>query len=168
MSAAATVVGYMPMPASFAHKEAFLHGRPKHRKYDDFWRRHPPMNTGHRAKIFAPFDALRGFDFCIMSKEVQYTERLELSETQKEQLDHQLARLQSLTHNGRAARENHPAAEVTYFEACTDPENFAYGKGGQYKTITGIVSKVDTIVSRVITIDGQVISLDTVSEITIL
>ena len=168
MSAAATVVGYMPMPVSFAHKEAFLHGRPKHRKYDDFWRRHPPMNTGHRAKIFAPFDALRGFDFCIMSKEVQYTERLELSETQKEQLDHQLARLQSLTHNGRAARENHPAAEVTYFEACTDPENFAYGKGGQYKTITGIVSKVDTIVSRAITIDGQAISLDTVSEITIL
>ena len=91
-----------------------------------------------------------------------------LSETQKEQLDHQLALLQSLTHNGRAARENHPAAEITFFEACTDPENFAFGKGGQYQTITGTVSKVDTLVSRTITIDGQSISLDTVSEITIL
>ena len=168
MSAAATVVGYMPMPASFSHKEAFLHGRPRHLKYDDFWRRHPPMSTGHRAKIFAPFDALRGFDFCIMSKEVQYTERLDLSETQKEQLDHQLALLQSLTYNGRAARENHPTAEITYFEACTDTENFAYGKGGQYKTITGIVSKVDTIISRAITINSQAVSLDTVSEINIL
>ena len=168
MSEATSVVGYMPMPASFAHKEAFLQGRPKHRKYDDFWRRHPPMATSHRAKIFAPFDALRGFDFCIMSKEVQYTERRELSEYQKEHLDEQLRLLHSLTHNGRAARENHPTAEITYFEPCTDPESYAYNWGGQYQTITGTVSKVDTMISGTITIDGRRISLDTVSEITIL
>ena len=29
---------------------------------DDFWCRHPPMDPGKRAKIFAPFSALRGFD----------------------------------------------------------------------------------------------------------
>ena len=76
--------------------------------------------------------------------------------------------LRSLTYNGRAVRENHPAARVTYFEPCTDPENFAYGKGGQYKTITGFVSKVDILIRRSITIDGRDISLDTVSEIAII
>lgn len=169
MSAVAlSVVGYMPMPASFSHKEAFLHGRPQHRRYDNFWLRHPPMSTRHRAKIFAPFDALRGFDFCIMSKEVPYTQRRELSDTEKEQLDQQLGVLRSLTYNGRAARKNHPVAEITYFEPCPDPENFAYGKGGQYKTVTGFVSKVDPIISKAITVDGSDISLDTVSEIHII
>ena len=168
ISAAQAVVGYMPMPASFSHKKAFLHGRPQHQKYDDFWLRHPPMSSGHRAKIFAPFDALRGFDFCIMSKEVQYTEQRELSEAEKELLDEQLRTLQALTGNGPAARKNRPAAEITFFESCTDPENFAFGKGGQYKTVTGCVSRVDPLISRNITVDGMNISLDTVSEICIL
>ncbi len=53
--------GYMPMPASFRHRSLFLHGRPRHQKFDDFWLRHPPMDPGRRAKIFAPFDALKGF-----------------------------------------------------------------------------------------------------------
>ena len=64
-SAVSPALGYMPMPAAFSHKTVFLHGRPIHQKYDDFWIRHPPMNIRHRAKIFAPFAALRGFDECI-------------------------------------------------------------------------------------------------------
>ena len=161
-------VGYMPMPAAFPRREVFLRGRPRHRKYDDFWIRHPPMDPGHRAKIFAPFDALRGFDFCIMAKEVRYTERAELSDFQKEQLDRQLHMLQSLTYNGRAARRNRPFAEITYFEPCTDTENFAYGKGGRYLTVSGTVSRVDTLTERTITVDNRKISLDTISQIRIL
>lgn len=38
--------------------------RPKHID-DDFSRRHPSMSIKDRAKIFAPFDALRGFDEAI-------------------------------------------------------------------------------------------------------
>ena len=68
-SSSIPVVGYMPMPASFSHKAVFRCGRPQHRKYDSFWIRHPPMDTGHRAKLFAPFAALRGFDEYIVSKE---------------------------------------------------------------------------------------------------
>ena len=52
------VIGYMPMPASFHYRSLFLQGRPRHEKYDEFWRKHPPMDHVHRAKIFAPFDAL--------------------------------------------------------------------------------------------------------------
>ena len=51
----------MPMPDDFRHRDLFCAGRPVHEKYDEFWLRHPPMDLGRRAKIFAPFDALRGF-----------------------------------------------------------------------------------------------------------
>lgn len=65
MSAAAVPPGYMPMPAGFPYRALFLHGRPRHQKYDDFWRRHPPMDPRHRAKIFSAFDALSGFSDCL-------------------------------------------------------------------------------------------------------
>ena len=52
-------VGYMPMPAGFAHADIFMRGRPSHglagkaQTYDAFYRKHPPMDVVHRAKIFA-------------------------------------------------------------------------------------------------------------------
>ena len=61
------MIGYMPMPADFRHRELFYAGRPVHRKYDDFWYRHPTMSLSRRAKIFAPFDALRGFSDAVRS-----------------------------------------------------------------------------------------------------
>ena len=45
-------------------------GRPQRQKFDEFWCRHPPMDLGKRAKIFAPFAALKGFD-----KEIRAAER---------------------------------------------------------------------------------------------
>ena len=160
-------VGYMPMPLGFEYKSVFLHGRPKHRRYDDFWRKHPPMDVTHRAKIFAPFAALAGFDDWIHSKETLYTDRRELSESEKENINRKIAVLETLTRNGREARKNRPAAAITYFIPCTDTENFAYGTQGRYETVTGIVSKVDMAVSRTISISGQVIPLEFVSGITI-
>ena len=47
----------------FRYREVYLRGRPQHQKWDDFSVRHPRMSPGRRARIFAPFDALRGFDF---------------------------------------------------------------------------------------------------------
>ena len=55
-------IGAMAMPADFSYREVFLRGKPKHEKLDPFSIRHPKMDVGHRAKIFAPFDALKGFD----------------------------------------------------------------------------------------------------------
>ena len=54
-------IGYMTMPSDFKYREAFLAGRPEHTRTDRFRIRHPAMDHGRRAKIFAPFDALRGF-----------------------------------------------------------------------------------------------------------
>ena len=161
------VVGYMPMPLSFSHRTLFLHGRPRHEKFSDFWRAHPPMDTRHRAKIFAPFDALAGFDECIESKLVQYTDRRILSEEEREKLNTALNRLHELTYNSRVARLNQPQASVTYFVPCVDEHSEWYGVGGRYETVTGTVWKVDALVEKTILIDDQTISLDTISEITI-
>ena len=51
-------IGAMAMPLDFKYKRVLQRGRPKHEKYDEFYRKHPPMEPSRWAKIFAPFDAL--------------------------------------------------------------------------------------------------------------
>lgn len=158
-------IGYMSMPAGFQYRALFQHGRPRHEKYDSFWRKHPPMDRVHRAKIFSAFDALAGFDDCIASKEVLYTDRRRLSEEERLDMNRKLSVLQSITYNNKAARRNRPLITVEYFSPCTDENSFAYGSGGIYRTLTGICRKVDKI-SGTITVDDEIISLDDISSIT--
>ena len=151
-------IGFMEMPPDFAYKDVIRKGRPKHEKYDDFWRRHPPMPASRRAKIFAPFDALAGFDEEIAAKEILYTQKRELSEDQKEDLDRKLARLLALTAGSRGKGPDRSSITIEYFEACTDPDSEVYGSGGRYETLTGTVLKIDTCISRTIRIltdDGE-------------
>ena len=63
------MIGDIPEPRNFRYREVFLRGKPKHDKSDGFWARHPEMDTGKRAKLFAPFAALKGFDEAISKKE---------------------------------------------------------------------------------------------------
>ena len=156
------VVGYMPMPVSFTYRSLFLKGRPRHERFDDFWRKHPPMDHVHRAKIFAPFDALAGFDECIDSKRVLYEEKRSLSVSEKDELNEKLALLHSLAYNGKAARRNRPQATVTYFVPCKDEHNDWYNRGGQYMTIAGTVKKVDC---NAIVIDDMIIALEDIAGI---
>ena len=60
--------GNTPMPDGFKYGDVFAKGRPRHQKTDTFGIRHPVMDPGKRAKIFAPFDALRGFSAAIMAE----------------------------------------------------------------------------------------------------
>ena len=53
-------IGVMPMPADFKYAEVMRRGKPQHERFDPFSIKHPKMDHGKRAKIFAPFDALRG------------------------------------------------------------------------------------------------------------
>ena len=48
-------------PSSFRYRHVIEKGKPTHDKNDIFLIRHPPMNLLRRAKIFSPFDALKGF-----------------------------------------------------------------------------------------------------------
>ena len=72
-------IGYMPMPEGFRYAELAKAGRPQHQKFDEFWFRHPPMDLGKRAKIFAPFAALKGFD-----EEINAAERRAALEQERE------------------------------------------------------------------------------------
>ena len=120
-------IGAMSMPSSFEYKKVFLRGRPKHEKYDSFWCKHPPMDPGRWAKIFAPFDALEGFDEAVQAKEVLYSVKTELSEYEQEKLDRKIAALSRFTQNSRMARENNVIVSVVCFYPCIDPNHSAYG-----------------------------------------
>ena len=132
-------IGYMPMPVDFKYKSVVERGKPESS------RRHPMMDAGQRAKIFAPFAALRGFDQAILSKDVQYEERRLLSNDERNELNRRLNILHDLTFNGRTARENKPVATVTYYVTCDDRNSEAYGMLGSYSTVMDIVWNVDTV-----------------------
>ena len=169
MTSAATceypVLGYMPMPENFRYKEVLSRGRPCHDPMSRFRMKHPKMPCSRRAKIFAPFDALRGFNEAVASKEVIYTGRPELSENEKEQLSDKLALLHKLTCNKKAAKKNAPLVTVTYFQPCLDESNDAYGAGGTIESITGICSRVDALISHMIYVGDQSIPLEYLTSI---
>lgn len=160
-----SAIGVMAMPADFRYREVFLKGKPQHDRCDPFRIRHPRMNTGHRAKIFAPFDALKGFNEAVSAKEVLYENRIELSPEDAAELDRRLAILHNLTYNSRMARANRVQVSVTYYQPCMDPNHDDYRLRGQYQTISGICWNVDAEVNRTITIDRMKLSLDDVLRI---
>ena len=137
------MIGAMQMPAGFKYKEILRRGRPSHEKWDSFFIKHPPMTPSRWAKIFAPFDALDGFDERIQAKEEIYVERKDLDEGEKEALNRKLCHLHALTMNGRLARMNAPAVTITYYSPCTDIENAWYGCRGKYKKISGTVLRIE-------------------------
>ena len=102
-------------------------------KYDDIIHlphhtssRHPRMSMADRAAQFSPFAALSGHEDAIRETARLTTERAELSESRKEELNEQLVWL----------REHPDARErvtVTYFR----PD--AKKAGGAYVTVTGAV-----------------------------
>ena len=160
-----SAIGVMAMPADFRYREVFLKGKPRHDQYDPFRAKHPRMNRGHRAKIFAPFDALKGFNEAVAAKDVLYENRVELNPENSEELDRRLSILHNLTYNSRMARANRVQVSVTYYQPCLDMEHDAYGLRGQYQTITGICWNMDAEVSRTITVDRMRLSLDDVLRI---
>ncbi len=136
------MIGYMAMPADFEFKDLYAKGQPVHQWTDAFRLKHPSMDPGHRAKIFAPFDALAGFGDAVASKEVLYEFRREMSEEEKEELNRRVGILYRLTWNGKLARENRASVSVTYYIPCGDKDSFSYGYRGQYVTVSGICRKV--------------------------
>ena len=136
------IIGSMAMPAAFKYMDVLRRGKPRHEKFDSFWRKHPPMEPGRWAKIFAPFDALEGFDERISEKEEVYCERKILDEWKLEELNRRMGILHNLTRNGRMARENGVRVAVTYFSPRTDASHPVFETVGKYETISGTVLRV--------------------------
>lgn len=132
-------VGDIPMPASFRYREIFCRGKPRHTKTDPFRIRHPSMDPGRRAKLFAPFDALKGFGDAVSAKKELYEDRRDLSEEDLAELERRLQILK-----GRC-----PARiRATFYVPCQDENSEAFGLRGQYHTISGVCMKVDAQIGR--------------------
>lgn len=82
------------------------------------------MDILNRAKIFAPFAALKGFEECIREQEIMYEGQKIISEDQAEQID-------------RTLREAQTGDLVTVTFFCSGP--YAQ-KQGQYQTVTGALA----------------------------
>ncbi len=158
-------VGLMRMPDDFKYRDVFLRGKPQHKKYDSFSLRHPKMDTGKRAKIFSPFDALRGFSAALIAKDVRYENRLLLEEADRDELDRRLRILRELTRGARRARENRVAVSVTYYEPCADEDSDSYEIRGQYRTVSGVCRGVDSENTRQIEIGREKISFEDILSI---
>ncbi len=158
-------IGEIPMPPGFRYREVFLKGKPGHDRYDAFRIRHPQMPPGRRAKIFAPFDALRGFDEAVAARGVLYENRICLSPEDQDELDRRLNILHNLTFNSRMADANRVQVIVSYYEACRDENHDAYGLQGLYKTANGICRNVDAEETKTILVDGMRIPMEDILKI---
>ena len=152
-------------PEKYAY--AFARERPRHEPDDDFSLRHPKMPLNQRAKIFAPFAALKGYKEALDAKLRLYEEKRELNEEEQEALNESLLRLRELTRNSRAAKENRTRATVRYYLPCEDENSDAYGRLGSYESVTGTVWRVDPI-TRLLYIGSMRIEIDDIDSITLL
>ncbi len=159
-------LGYMGMPADFKYKSVYLKGKPVHGELDPFSLKHPTMDRSKRAKIFSPFDALKGFSDAVAAKDILYINKPELTDEEKTEINKKLVILSSLTRNSRMARENHIEITVEYFSPCTDRNSPAYGVKGQRVSLKGICRRVDSTLSRSITVDQATVRFDDILAIT--
>ncbi len=158
-------IGICQIPEKFKYSEVSEHGRPHHEKFDDFYNKHPFMEISKRAKIFSPFDALRGFNEAVSAKEIQYQPKIILDESELDKLNRTLSVLHQLTQNSRIAKHNRIIISVTYFVPCTDINSESYGFRGKYVTLNGICMKVDGTVSKTITVDTSIIPIGDILKI---
>ena len=123
-------------------------------RYDDILhlphptsKRHPRMPMATRAAQFAPFAALTGYDAAIRETARLTDERIE----QDEGLQADLAeKLRWLADHPHAA----PTVQATWF--CPDERK----TGGAYRTVSGVVKKLDSYARLLWFDDGTRIPLD--------
>ncbi len=141
----------------FAYNDLLRLHRPVH-DGDVFSRRHPRMPQGQRAKLFAPFAALTGFEEAVRAKEVPYVPKRVLAPEAAAALNGTLNAL---------SRSAPARVKVEYFEVCTDRNHDACGRMGLYHTVTGVVRKVDPV-GRFLTIGDKRIPFDAIGALIVI
>ena len=112
--------------------------------------KHPRMHAEDRAKIFAPFAALKGYEEAINLKQKIVVPRITLSEESKEYLDLQLGKMERMLLDGQ-----HPIITVVYFQK----DKASYENAGEYIQFTGMVAKFDRT-SRILQIVEKKLRLE--------
>ena len=101
------------------------------------------MNRQDRAKQFMPFDALKGLQEELRKKEIEYEQKKEISEWVLEELEDEFRKINI-----------GEKVQVKYY------------KDGKYKTIVGIVKKIN-YVEKKFAINEEIINVNDVINLTI-
>ena len=120
----------------FEYADIINRVRPIH-KADRFSYKYPRMSNEKRAKIFAPFAALSGYDDALAEKEVIYDIKRVLTDDEDCDLDCKIATIYEKCSNSILARENGVEVRILYFEPLADDELH-----GRYLEVIGLVTKV--------------------------
>ena len=110
----------------------------------------PRMPRQNRAKIFAPYQALKGFSEAIHAKDTVFVPRLELAEYAQECLNRRLRQLRRWD-----------TVTVTWFRA---KPGEADRDLGQYVTVTGTVECIDPVF-HVLLLGKQTIPMEDIAEL---
>jgi len=115
----------------------------------NFLIKHPRMSVENRAKIFAPFAALRGHSDAIAeTAEKKLTIRQEeLMEDSRNELDEALSVLADRLQHGE-----HPIVRVSYF---VQDKILATGVG-TYQEMEGVVAKLDLVAATLQIVDEKI------------
>lgn len=95
------------------------------------------LTREERAKQFLPFDALKGFSEALREKEIEYVEKIELSEDQIEEISNQLKLI-----------EINSIIEIIYYH------------DRQYFKTTGRVKKIDIIKKQIVIEETKINFID--------
>ena len=114
--------------------------------------KHPQMPLATRAAQFLPFAALTGYDAAVEETARLTSDRMELDENRKTELNEKLLLLQECL-------SQRPAARITFFKKDEKKD------GGAYISAVGNVKKIDQIEGVVILINGTVIRIDDIVEV---
>ena len=112
------------MKSEFAYEDIIQLPHPTSKK-------HPRMSMAERAAQFSPFAALTGFEAVIRETGRLTDQRVELGESDREELERRLNYLD-------AQEEEHPLVKVTYFLPDGKRE------GGAYVTVQGTLKRIDS------------------------
>ena len=115
-------------------------------------RKHPQMPLADRAAQFLPFAALTGYDAAVKETARLTSDRMELDEMRKAQLNEKLLLLQECL-------PQQPAARITFFKKDEKKQ------GGAYLSVTGNVKRIDLYEGMIILTNGTKVRIDDIAEL---
>ena len=116
---------------------------------------YPHMTQADRAKIFSPFAALRGYGQAIKSMETPRIDKPDRFDEEKEAINRKLRLL-----------KKGQSATITFFEFDPGPNGSGGTAQGIFRTLQGIVWKIDPVFQK-LKLDDLEIAFDDIWDITV-
>ena len=102
------------LPPNFRYRHVLEKGKPVHDRSDRFFAKHPPMELAKRAKIFSPFDALKGFSSAVSAKNELYESRRDLNEEDLQELERRYVEEKPVVKEEKTEQQRAFAAQKTF------------------------------------------------------